>query len=137
MKKIKLKVTDKTIGPVKKRISFNIGGWKIFFLVLGIFVVLSSLYFYSEIRHLIKEPSLTINQPPTDITTAKDIVKVSGETDPGSFVLVNGNRIGITSDGSFSAQVQLSAGVNMIEIEAVNRFDKGRKMIRKIIYMTK
>jgi len=57
---------------------------------------------------------------------------VRGKTDSGVYLTINGENVYVASDGSFSKEVQLTSGINVIEVKAVNNFEKSTKIIRQI-----
>jgi len=46
---------------------------------------------------------------------------------------INGQPIYINEDGSFSQVINLNQGMNIIKIEATNRFEKSRSETRQIL----
>jgi parallel beta-helix repeat protein len=64
-------------------------------------------------------PGLWISAPGNDTVTNKTVIEVAGWCEPGSFLKVNGKRIVIEEDGSWSVLVGLPVeGENMILVEA-------------------
>lgn len=80
------------------------------------------------------KPSLDISEP-TDGTTTKDRkIKVSGKTEPGVQVTINGNQIIINSDGNFSNELSLNDGENTLSIKATDNASNFTEVTRKVIY---
>ncbi|MFQ5870964.1 MAG: S8 family serine peptidase [Candidatus Geothermarchaeales archaeon] len=61
-------------------------------------------------------PFLTVTSPAEGLVTASDSLTISGETEPGSAVTVAAQAVHVDSQGTFSAIVTLSPGINSIEI---------------------
>jgi hypothetical protein len=59
-------------------------------------------------------PALTVDQPKSP-TNAKS-VKITGKAEPGSTVMVNGKPATVAADGSYSIEVQLVDGQNVITV---------------------
>lgn len=134
MKKIKLEVKDKALGPMKMARALVISPKKIFLIVFILFLLLVVFYFYRQISFLIRPPHLEVNQPPADITVTEEVFEIVGRTDPSAYLTVNDKKVYIDKQGNFQAEIELSQGINIITIQAKNRFDKINEIIRRIIY---
>lgn len=134
MKKIKLEVKDKAIEPMKGIKTLVISPKKIVLIIFIAFLILVGLYFYREIRFLIKAPKLEVSQPPTDITVTEENFEIIGKTESTAYLTVNDQEVYIDKEGNFRSQINLSQGINTIKIEAKNRFNKANQIIRRIIY---
>ena len=134
MKKLKLEVKDKAIEPMKGIKTLVISPKKIVLIIFIAFLILVGLYFYREIRFLIKAPKLEVSQPPTDITVTEENFEIIGKTESTAYLTVNDQEVYIDKEGNFRSQINLSQGINTIKIEAKNRFNKANQIIRRIIY---
>ena len=134
MKKLKLEVKDKAIEPMKGIKTLVISPKKIVLIIFIAFLILVGLYFYREIRFLIKAPKLEVSQPPTDITVTEENFEIIGKTESTAYLTVNDQEVYIDKEGNFRSQINLSQGINIIKIEVKNRFDKANQIIRRIIY---
>lgn len=134
MKRLKLELKDKAIEPIKGSRRLVISPKKIVLIVFIIFLILVGLYFYWEICFLVKAPKLELSQPPTDITVSQEIFEIIGKTEPTAYLTINDQEVYIDKEGNFQSQINLSQGVNIIKIEAKNRFNKANQIIRRIIY---
>ena len=65
-------------------------------------------------------PSLTVTEPSEGAKVASPTVNVAGFTEPGAEVTVNGGRAAVGPDGSFSLLIALAAGLNVIQVQAVD-----------------
>lgn len=89
-------------------------------LVVGLatFVV----YLIFQYRAVITPPKLEIENPKPDAVVVSP-VSISGQTSPGSTVIINDNLRALPdNNGNFSAKLNLSSGQNEINIKASNRF---------------
>ena len=70
--------------------------------------------------------------PKEDMVIQQESFTVRGKTDSGAYLTINGENVYVASDGSFSKEVQLTSGINVIEVKAVNNFEKSTKIVRQI-----
>ena len=54
-------------------------------------------------------------------------------TDPGSELYINNNLIALEKDGSFSQEIKLATGLNLIEVRARNRLGKETDKAIKVL----
>jgi hypothetical protein len=66
----------------------------------------------------LERPDLTVTTPVNGTVTEEPSVEVSGMTEPGATVTINGTEINVETDGSFTATIALSYGVNEILVVA-------------------
>jgi hypothetical protein len=76
-------------------------------------------------------PKLTVNLP-TKMSTDYENLKVAGSTEPGSTVFVNGQTVRLKSDGTFSSEIVLNPGNNVIEVIAVDN-NSNSTQVNKIV----
>lgn len=130
---VKLEVKDKAIEPVKRQRKLVITPKRIVLTVFVLFLILVALYFYREIGFLVKAPALEVSQPLTDITARQETFEIVGKTD-AAYLTVNDKEVYIDKQGNFRTEINLSQGINVIKIQAENRFNKTNQTIRRIIY---
>lgn len=65
-------------------------------------------------------PNLMVNLPPQGIRLTNQLLTVSGATDPGNHVHVNGEPVNVESNGNFSTVVNLPKGKSQLEIMATD-----------------
>jgi len=97
----------------------------------GILFVLLFAYLWYQFNFLVGPPSLVI-EPGDDIIVSEESLFLQGQTESGVNLTVNGESVYVSSDGSFSKNIQLAAGINVIEIKSVNNFGKTTKVVRQI-----
>ncbi len=103
-------------------------------LVLGVLVlVLAATYLLYQLNILISPPKLTVDEPASDLVTDKTVVIIKGKTEPGARLTINGQETYINKDGNFEQEINLSQGLNLINIEAANRFEKKSSIIKKVL----
>jgi flagellar hook assembly protein FlgD len=73
-----------------------------------------------EVELVTAPPEITIASPVNDGWSNQAVTTVSGIASPGSTVTVNGESVPVGLDGSFSHQLLVSEGDNLIQIRAVD-----------------
>jgi len=107
---------------------------RFFSLMLGLFVFLIvGGYLFYQLHFLISPPTLKIIEPAEDFITDQSALTIKGVTEPGAQLTINGQQTYIDKDGNFEQQVNLTQGVNSIKIEAANRFNKSRAVVRQVM----
>jgi cytoskeletal protein RodZ len=98
-------------------------------------VVAIAAYLIYEYRSFSAPPSLYISTPVQNQIVNSSTIVVNGTTANGSKVTINGSSIGVIgSNGSFSMDVALHAGLNQITISASNTLDRTNTIERNVIY---
>lgn len=65
-------------------------------------------------------PAISITSPGADANVTVPTVTVTGTTEPGAKVTVNGQTVSVDGSGSFSTQVSLTQGANLITATATD-----------------
>ena len=97
-------------------------------------IVLFLLYVLFQYLSILSSPKLEVYTPTDDINTFAPIIEVTGYTETGSTLAINGEFVPVDSQGNFSHQVNLKEGQNIIEIIASKRLSpksKVTKIVRK------
>ena len=103
-------------------------------LVLAIMAIaLVFGYFWHQISYLIHPPSIKIAQPVSDLTTQEKSIEISGRTVSDIYLTINGKEVYVDSRGNFSSVIDLRLGLNILKIEAKDRFGKTNTVIRKVM----
>ncbi|MEK7134983.1 MAG: helix-turn-helix domain-containing protein [Patescibacteria group bacterium] len=101
-------------------------------IFLGVlFLILLSAYLSYQFKFLVGPPNLAVD-PKEDMVIQQGSLTVRGQTDSGVYLTINGENVYVASDGTFSKEVQLTSGINVIEVKAVNNFGKSTKIVRQI-----
>ncbi|MFN0151653.1 MAG: OmpA family protein [bacterium] len=77
-------------------------------------------------------PVLSVSLPPKDAVLANGAYPVSGRTDPGNVVTVNGDPVTVESDGSFSTIAQLPGGRSRVVIESSDSTGRVSRVEREV-----
>jgi transcriptional regulator with XRE-family HTH domain len=107
---------------------------KVLSIMLGslVFVLIIGYLIY-QLNILIGPPRLVIGEPMDNLVIDKTTITLKGQSEPGVQLTINGQQIYINEDGSFSQEINLNQGMNIIKIEATNRFGKSRSETRQIL----
>ena len=107
---------------------------KVLSLALGaLFVTATVGYIIWQVWSINKIPNLQVFEPVNNAVVQNASVKITGQTDPGMEVRVNGQNVFVDNKGAFQAQLGLNQGPEEITITAQNRFGKS---VSKIINIT-
>ncbi len=103
--------------------------------IIGVFIV---IYLVSR-SGFFGQPTLSIILPPTDpnpfiVTTST--ITLSGRTDPGDNVTINGQHVAVASDGTFSKDYQLLPEINIIEFSAERFLGRQVAATRQVYFDT-
>lgn len=103
--------------------------------VAGIAVLLVAVtaYIGYEVRSITSAPPLVVMGPSDGLATGDATVAVNGSTDPGTSVLVNGEKVLLNTDGSFATNVSLERGLNVIKIEGTKRYSRTNVEYRRVV----
>lgn len=100
--------------------------------VIAIIFLAILSYLVYQLDYLIAPPRLVLDYPAQDLTINSSSIRILGQAEYSVKLTINGQQIFVDNDGRFSQEINLSPGLNTLQIEAVNRF--GRKTeIRRFI----
>ncbi|KKS44525.1 MAG: hypothetical protein UV48_C0019G0012 [Candidatus Azambacteria bacterium GW2011_GWA2_42_9] len=122
---------NEAISP-KENHYFILTPKKLTVFVGGLLLILFSAYLWYQLNFLIGPPNLVVN-PKEDFITKEEFIAIKGQTDNGIDLTINGENVYVSSDGNFSKDIQLAAGLNIIEVKAANNFGKITKIVRQIL----
>ena len=107
--------------------------------ILGVAVLgfLSLAYLYFQISSLSRPPYLAVSSPATDGIVQSGLLVVSGSTEPGAEVYLNGQPIVVDVNGNFRENLSLGRGTNMLTIRAVNKFGRETVVARQLVLLEK
>ena len=108
---------------------------KIITFLLGAFVLAGAVfYLWHQISSFNSVTYLYVSEPPKDQAVNCDSLQFRGQTEKGAEIKINGEAVYPDSFGNFAAEINLRGGLNIIIIEAENRFGKKASVTRRIIY---
>lgn len=104
-------------------------------LWLAVLALLALLYFAIRLPSILGTPELTVSAPSSALSQADTPQTiVSGELKNGDTLLVNGERVAVSADGSWAKEIPLQAGMNTVEITAKKFLGGETQAVRQIMY---
>ena len=102
----------------------------------GLFVVAAMICTYLgwQISSIVAPPDVVLFSPGDEITTSRAIVTVEGMVEGESTVYVNGEEVIVNSDRTFTTDVDLQKGLNIITVEAERRYSKKATAERRVLF---
>ncbi len=104
-------------------------GFIVFVLLFSVFGIFLSL----RLHDFLGLPELSIAEPAQETQVSQPVILLRGKTEKESKLTVNGRDLTIDEVGNFRENIELTPGVNMLEIIARNKFGKERKDIRYVV----
>jgi cytoskeletal protein RodZ len=90
-------------------------------------------YLWSQFASLAEPPLLSIDQPGDNIIISDASLIVSGATEEGSSVYINGQAVEVGDRGFFQEEVSLQNGLNVLSFVARNKFGSEISVTREVI----
>ncbi len=107
-------------------------------LVLAIIAIsLVFGYFWNQVSYLLYPPFIKLDKPASNFTITDYAIEVVGQTEPSASLTINGEEVAVNNDGYFSSTINLESGLNMLTIEARDRFGRTSTLIKKIMVIEK
>lgn len=100
-------------------------------------IALIFTYLGFELYTLGQPPMLVVHTPEEEVVTEKQIIEVSGKTEPEVALSINDQTILSDAEGNFEETIALQPGLNVIEIEAKKKYSRENKVYRRIIVSEK
>lgn len=102
-------------------------------ILIFVLAALFALYFLYEAKNLLFGFSAKILFPRDGEAFKTSDVRVSGKVFEASRISLNGRQIFTDENGDFSEELILSTGLNIIELEAVNKFGRTIRDRRQVV----
>jgi cytoskeletal protein RodZ len=96
-------------------------------------VIVFAGYLIWQVRGILQPPQLAIFAPIEGFVETSAHTVIEGETEPESRLTINGADVMVSEEGKFSAQIDLGAGVNTIQISATKKHGKTTTVTRHIV----
>jgi len=98
----------------------------------GLFILLFLGYLGWRYLAFAGPPELTVINPSEGLTIREREVEIWGTTNQDAVLTINGQRLILNEDGSFSTKVSLNAGLNVLNFVAVNKLGRQRQVSRQV-----
>lgn len=118
---------DRTAPEPLEKPGLIITPTKVLTVAGSLILVAFFVFLFMQYRQFAGRPVLLLEYPPEQLTIDQEFVNVSGRTDPENEILINGEAVAVSSDGTFQISVTLHSGLNTISIVARNNI--GRETI--------
>lgn len=105
---------------------------KLKWLAVAVALIAILGYFIYQLDFLIASPKLILEYPSQDITIRASSVKIFGQAEYSVKLTINGEQIFVDNEGRFSQEINLNPGLNVLKINAINRFGKTSEITRYI-----
>lgn len=103
-------------------------------LVLVLLIIAGLVFLGLKINNIVAPPQLEIINPAGDNLTIRDsYIEITGQTEIGVKVSINGQDVMINPDGSFKEGVNLQSGLNIIKISASKQYSKTVEIYREVL----
>ncbi len=103
-------------------------------IVIGIGIgALLLVYIGLQVRTILQPPQLIVSSPQNGVVINEQTVVISGETDPGTTILLNGTEIKNSEQGTFNETIDLRPGLNTITITAQKKHGKTTTETRYVV----
>ncbi len=91
-------------------------------------------YFGYQISEVLAPPEIILLTPEDQSLTHEAVVTVSGLVDGEASVFVNDQPVVVNADASFSVDVDLQEGLNVISVEAERRYSRRTRVERYVVF---
>lgn len=98
------------------------------------FVVSLFGYIIFQVVNFAGSPNLKITSPGNGGVYVDDSIDLRGITDNDTFLTINDEHVPITNDGTFSTNLKLHRGINVIKVKATNKSKKETSEVLTLEY---
>jgi uncharacterized repeat protein (TIGR01451 family) len=77
-------------------------------------------------------PNLAVQLPPRGVPLTDPMISLTGATDPGNRVEVNGEPVDVAADGKFSVMHRLPVGESVLVVRAIDPMHRVGEIVRKV-----
>jgi hypothetical protein len=106
-------------------------------VVVIIFVTIVVGYSFFQARKILGGPQIKIDEPQNGTVFEEPLVVIRGRTRNINSIFLNDRPIFIDDEGYLSEKLLLSAGYNIIELQAKDRFGKTTEERLELVYLEK
>lgn len=92
------------------------------------------IYVYFRTKDFLVGPIVDISLPKNGMTFTSPLIEIGGTSKNIAFLNIDGRKIFTDKEGKWDEKLLLLAGLNIIEIQATDRFGKEIKQIMRVVY---
>lgn len=90
------------------------------------------IYLFREYRSFTQPPLLIIQSPQEEAVILGESAEISGQVDLSATLTLNGQKIFLQKDGTFTQKIDLTPGLNTLEFVATSKLGKETKVKRTV-----
>lgn len=102
-------------------------------IILSLTSLTFFIYLAYSIFQIFKPPTIQIYSPQNNIKVNSSVIEIKGKAEPESRMSINDQEVILKQDGSFSTEVNLQKGINLIKIIGIKRYSKENVLWRTVI----
>jgi hypothetical protein len=106
-------------------------------LGIGSAIILTAVVFgygYFRTKDFLEGPVLEITTPKNGEMFSSALISVAGLSKNLSFLSIDGRKIFTNKDGVWEEKLLLQNGVNIIEVQATDRFGRENTQVMRVVY---
>lgn len=101
-------------------------------LVIGLLLLVFFGYLLVSYFQYTGSPTLAVSTPANNVVVSEESIHVTGNTDPGASLTINGQQVSIAENGTFDVAVPLQPGLNTVTVSATNKFGRSHTVVRSL-----
>jgi cytoskeletal protein RodZ len=105
-------------------------------VIAGVVVAVVIGYFGWQLVRFFQPPSLVVTNPADDVSTNSATIIIRGKSVSEAIVSVNNEQVEIQPDGTFSDEVTLQPGLNVLKITSQRKRSRTATIVRRILFET-
>jgi cytoskeletal protein RodZ len=106
-------------------------------ILASIFVIFIFAIIIYQIYGFAAAPELVVSSPQDNSVIEEESIEIRGVTDQAATVSINNEKVPVSSDGKFIADLKLHKGINVIEIKSKNKAEKEKALTYTVEYKPK
>jgi len=101
---------------------------------LGLLILVTLVFAFFKSHDLILGIRISIDSPSNGQTLSEPFVSIRGEARGNTLLTINGAKVLTDAEGKFEKELLLGLGYNVIEIKALDRFNRENKEVLELVY---
>lgn len=102
------------------------------FGLIGLGALTVVLYLVLSVTNLVAAPSLSLQEPTSDLAVSSSSLVIVGQTKPGAALSINEQPVHVAEDGHFRETLNLQQGLNEVAVVARNKLGRETRIVRRI-----
>ena len=101
---------------------------------VGILVLFTVIFAYFKAHDLLLGVKITIDTPTNGETLSQPFIVIKGRAPGNTLLTLNGAKVLTDATGSFQKEMLLGLGYNIVEIRALDRFNREDRKTLELVY---